>query len=91
MVGQQFQDYVEQRFADVHLGHACKSFRILTDGMWDVHIQLSIEARRKGLTLRTPPPPPFTCLPPFMELTTMRRDVAALGAAVASVVVQGVL
>jgi len=48
-----FQDYLEGRFADLHLGHDCRSFRILTDGMWDVHIQLAIEAQRKGITLRT--------------------------------------
>ncbi len=48
-----FQDYLEGRFADLHLGHECRSFRILTDGMWDVHIQLAIEAQRKGITLRT--------------------------------------
>jgi inhibitor of KinA sporulation pathway (predicted exonuclease) len=46
-----FQDYLEGRFADLHLGHDCRSFRILTDGMWDVHIQLAIEAQRKGITL----------------------------------------
>jgi inhibitor of KinA sporulation pathway (predicted exonuclease) len=46
-----FHDYVEDRFADVHLGHECKSFRILTDGMWDVHIQLAIEAQRKDIAL----------------------------------------
>jgi hypothetical protein len=49
----QFHDYVKDRFADVHLGHECKSFRILTDGMWDVHIQLAIEAQRKDIALRT--------------------------------------
>jgi len=42
---------VEQRFPDVSLGQQCKSFRILTDGMWDINIQLVIEAQRKGITL----------------------------------------
>jgi len=46
-----FQDFVEQRFPDVSLGQQCKSFRILTDGMWDINIQLVIEAQRKGITL----------------------------------------
>jgi hypothetical protein len=86
-----FQDYLEGRFADLHLGHDCRSFRILTDGMWDVHIQLAIEAQRKGITLRTTHTTSARRRSRGLVLIAARVVSLVVSCVVCSVVVQGVL
>jgi inhibitor of KinA sporulation pathway (predicted exonuclease) len=46
-----FTEFVEQRFPDSKEGDQCRSFRVVTDGVWDLQVQLLLEAQRKGITL----------------------------------------
>ncbi|KAL6045897.1 ERI1 exoribonuclease 3 [Balamuthia mandrillaris] len=46
-----FKEFVEKWFPQCASAPQCTEFRVLTDGIWDVQVQLRLEAQRKQLPL----------------------------------------